>query len=290
MQRSLWKDIEAQLGKFMKHLDDPIVELYAANCLNQGYTYPPKGKRPIVANVGDRIMCTLMSAALNFMNGWGTQSERTDHKDTTSEALKEHIRCAIVNRFMYILLASPCRSEMGVYYAWHTVKELEKPQGGGLITKGKCGQGVFENIKASEWDMGKEIKDWLEQNPSLNEKFSGQNIESICRKSLAELDRVTPGTHTMHDNTELREKEKEAIQTLSKDLKLIVEEVKTAAVHCAKEGGECMAPSEHAESRNPENADSEATAPNYVGSGKPARPGKEGGTESSTPATPQGSI
>ncbi|KJP84867.1 hypothetical protein AK88_05504, partial [Plasmodium fragile] len=90
MQRSLWQDIEDQLKKFMKHLDDPIVELYAANCSNRGYTYPPKGNNPVVANVGDTLMCKLMTGALYFMNENSWNMGRANTVVTNDDELKEY--------------------------------------------------------------------------------------------------------------------------------------------------------------------------------------------------------
>ncbi|KJP84865.1 hypothetical protein AK88_05502 [Plasmodium fragile] len=268
-KKSLWNDITALLDEFAAYMDDEHLDSYAANCSNRGYTREGGGSTFFIANVGDRIMCTLMTGALYFLNGWGTQSGGSHTTDPNNAALKEYIRCAIVNIFMYILLASPCKSTMGIDNAWYTVKQMEESMGG-LIKQGKCGHGVFENIQTQEFDMAKKIQAWLESNKSLTEKIGGQGIESICTKSLGELDRVTPGTHTMHDNTELREKEKEAIRKLGQQLKTIVEEVKTAVAQCAQENGACMEPIEAVSRSDPQDDASKAKVSNSVAGGKPA--------------------
>ncbi|KJP85003.1 hypothetical protein AK88_05358, partial [Plasmodium fragile] len=267
---SLWKDIKTLLDEFVEYMHNDNLDIYAANCSNTGYKRPGQGNTLVIANVGDRIMCTLMSRALFFMNRWRPGSASADQTDTTSAALKEHIRCAIVNIFMYILLASPCKSQMGVYYAWYTMKQLEDGLRPGLINDGKCAQGVFQNIKASEWNMGKKIKNWLESNKSLTEKIGGQGIESTCTKKLAQLDGARQDANDMDDKIELRPEEKTVIQKLGQELKVIVEEVKKAAVQCAQANGACMEPIEAVSRSDPEDNDTQATVSNSVAGGTTA--------------------
>ncbi|KJP84864.1 hypothetical protein AK88_05501 [Plasmodium fragile] len=159
-KKSLWTDTRALLDEFVEYMEDDNLESYSTNCLNVGYPSRTWQRVKVVANMGDRMMCTLMSRALFFMNAWGRQSTKGANTDPQNEELKEHIRCAIVNIFMYILLASPCKSTMGIDNAWYTVKQMEESMGG-LIKQGKCGHGVFENIQTQEFDMAKKIQAWM---------------------------------------------------------------------------------------------------------------------------------
>ncbi|KJP86074.1 hypothetical protein AK88_04265 [Plasmodium fragile] len=283
-QEFLGKDVTALLDEFVGYMENEELDIYASNCLNKGYTKENHGETKFVANVGDRIMCTLMSRALFFMNAWSSKSAGSQTTDPNNAALKEHIRCAIVNIFMYILNESTCRSKMGVYYAWETMKELESGQPG-LLTKGTCRQGLFQNIKIQDFDMGEKIKDWLKNKPSLTKKFAGKGIQSICKKSIHELVGKTQDENAMGGPIELKNEEQAAIRELGQGLKTIVEEVKKAAVQCAKDHDACIESIQHVSSSDPQGADSKATVSNSVDSGTPAPSGNEGGTESSQPAT-----
>ncbi|KJP84815.1 hypothetical protein AK88_05550 [Plasmodium fragile] len=211
-----------------------------------------------------------MVGALYFMNEDTWRLRRGTMLVSNDDELKEYVRCAIVNMYMEILKESSCGGDWGLWYAWYTMKQMEDGIRGGLITTGKCGHEVFENIQTKEFDMAEKIKDWLKKNPSLTDKIGGQGIDSTCRKSLAELDGVTPGKHKMGDKIKMQPEEQAAITTLGQELKVIVEQVKTAAVQCAQTPGPCMEPSEDDPSSAPENADSKAIVPHPVNSGIPA--------------------
>ncbi|KJP89614.1 hypothetical protein AK88_00825 [Plasmodium fragile] len=279
----LWTDIKAELEQFVEYMERDHLDSYAVNCLHVGYTRPGHGDIAFEANVGDRIMCTLMTRALFFMNGWPTQFASTENKDSNSAELKEHIRCAVANIFMHILLASPCKGTMGTYYAWDIVHELETVWPG-LLTKGKCQRGVFTQIKIQEVDMQTQITTWLENNNRLTDKIRGHAIQSTCRQRLVHFDGATQGTYPMHGDSELQPQEKTLIQTLSQDLKLIVADVKTEVMQKARENGESTDPIEDAGSRVIAEDESETMVPNPGTSGKPATP-RGSGPQPSTPDT-----
>ncbi|KJP85125.1 hypothetical protein AK88_05250 [Plasmodium fragile] len=269
---SLWTDTRALLDEFVASLEDDNLDSYAANCLNAGYKYPGY-ERPVYARtVGDRLMCRLMTGALYFMNGWGPGSSSAAPTDPTNEALKEYIRCAIVNVFMYILLESPCRSRMGIHNAWYTMKQLEDGPGRGLITTSKCGQGVFQNIQTQNFDMGTEIKGWLENNKSLTQKFAGPRIQRICTTTLEDLDGVKPGTYKMGDQIEMQPEEIDAIRQLGKGVKTLVEEVKKGVEQCERDYGKCMESIQHVSSSDRD--DEASTTPAVPPTTVPAEPKK----------------
>ncbi|KJP85784.1 hypothetical protein AK88_04600 [Plasmodium fragile] len=263
-------DVTVLLEEFVAHMQRDIVENYAANCLNVGYTKEHHGDMKFVAKVGDRIICTLMTGALFFMNGWHKQSASTDHTDRTSEALKEHIRCAIVNIFMYILNESPCKSDMGTYYAWYTMRKMEPDLGGGLIKQGKCRKGVFTDIKIEEFDMQQMIKSWLQKNVRIQDTIGGKAMKSTCTKTLAGSGRAKQDADATDDNTDLRQDEKDAIRELGRGLKTIVEEVKKEVTQCAQDTGACMESIEAVSRSNPENDKSKAIVSKSVERGIPA--------------------
>ncbi|KJP90000.1 hypothetical protein AK88_00169 [Plasmodium fragile] len=265
----IWTDIRGLLEEFVENMQNEDLDTLAANCLNHGYTYPPWGPRPIVAKMGDRIMCRLMSRALFFMNEWPTPSARTDHTDPQNEELKEHIRCAIVNVFMNILNESTCRSRMGIHYAWEVVKELHKGLPA-LIINSKCQQGEFENIQIGEFDMAEKIKEWLKKNPSLTDKIGGMGIDSTCRKSVAQLDGARQDANDMDAKIQLQQEEKEAVRELGQAVKTIVEEVKTEVERCAQETAACIESIDAVTRSNPQEDDSEAIVSNSVAGGTTA--------------------
>ncbi|KJP85382.1 hypothetical protein AK88_04982 [Plasmodium fragile] len=270
MQKSLGEDITNELEQFVKYMEDEDIDSYASSCLDQGYKNSRNGIIFMANKVADRIMCTLMSGALFFMNGWGTHVRHRDHTDLKDEELKAHIRCAIVNIFMNILLASKCRSQFGINHAWYTMKETEPDFGGGLITDGTCGQGVFADIQINDFHMETMIQTWLENKQSLTDNFAGPEIQSTCRKPLGARVGGTIDAHTMDENTDLRPEEKDAIRTLGQALKTIVEEVQKEVVKCAEDNGACMQSIDAVTGRNREGDDSEASAPNSVASATPA--------------------
>ncbi|KJP84707.1 hypothetical protein AK88_05661, partial [Plasmodium fragile] len=251
-------------------MEDDNLESYSTNCLNAGYKSLGNKTIFLAKTVADRLMCTLMTGALNFLNKWRKQSGGSNKNDPTNEALKEHIRCAIVNVFMYILLASPCKSQMGINNAWYTVQQMEGGTTGGLITDGKCAQGVFQNIQIGEFDMQTKIQEWLKKNKRVTDKIGGENIQGICKKKLDELGVARQDENDMDESIELTKTEKEAISELGQALKTIVEEVKTAVMQCARENGACIDPSEHAASSQLEDNDSKATVSNSVAGGTTA--------------------
>ncbi|KJP84722.1 hypothetical protein AK88_05645 [Plasmodium fragile] len=267
--KSLWEDVKALLEEFVKYLEDENLDSYAANCLNAGYRSLRRKETFKVKIVADRLMCTLMSRALFFMNRWPQQSGVSHEREDENAALKEYIRCAIVNIFMSILLASPCKSQMGIDNAWYTMKELEKASPG-LIKGGKCGQGVFQNIQTQQFDMGHKIQEWLEKNKKLTEDIGRGQVQGKCKEEIKGLDGATKGTHNMDEEIEMKTEERDAIRELGQQLKTIVQEVKTGAVQCAQTPGTCMKSIQDVSSSNPENAESKATVPNSVAGGKPA--------------------
>ncbi|KJP84727.1 hypothetical protein AK88_05640 [Plasmodium fragile] len=227
----------------------------------------------------------MMVGALYFMN------EKSWHKSgpgmgvSNDDELKEYVRCAIVNMYMEILRASSCGADWGLYYAWYTMKEMEDGIGPGLITNGKCGQRMFQNIQTKEFDMAEKIKKWLKKNKGVTEKIGGNKIKSICTQSLAELGAGKASKHDKDEKIKLQPQEKRLIQTLSQELKTIVEEVQKEVVQCARENGACMEPIQDVSSTDIDDDVNEAIVSNSVNSDTPAPSGKVGGKESSTPAT-----
>ncbi|KJP85428.1 hypothetical protein AK88_04931 [Plasmodium fragile] len=266
----LGKDVTALLDEFVRYMDNEQLDSYAANCLNAGYSSLRREGTFVAQKLADRIMCTLMSRALFFMNRWRPGSASAEETDPMNEPLKEHIRCAIVNIFMYILLESPCRSEMGIDNAWYTMKQMEQGSGGRLISQGKCAQGKFENIKIQEFDMETTINTWLQKNKNLTETIGGKGIQSTCTPSLAALGGATRVTHGANAPIAMQHEEKQAIEKLGKEMKTIVQEVKTAVVKCAQTPGTCMEPIQEVSSSDPEDAASEDTVSNSVKSDTPA--------------------
>ncbi|KJP84845.1 hypothetical protein AK88_05524 [Plasmodium fragile] len=171
------------------------LEALGSNCMNAYYKHPadPDGRERLVTRAADRIMCRLMVGALYFMNDnrwrlWGGNMVVSNDDELT-----EYVRCATVNMYMEILKESSCGGDWGLYYAWYTMKEMEDGIGSGLITKGKCGHAVFQNIKASEWDMGNKIKQWLRQNARMNGKIARSGLKSKCSRAIADIDKVKKG-------------------------------------------------------------------------------------------------
>ncbi|KJP84945.1 hypothetical protein AK88_05423 [Plasmodium fragile] len=225
-----------------------------------------------------------MVGALYFMNEKSWHMSGRSMGVSNDDEMKEYVRCAIVNMYMEILKESSCGGEWGLWYAWYTMKQMEKGLQGGLITKGKCGHAVFQNIQTKEFDMAHKIQAWLKKNKGVTDKIARPEIQSICNKKLEELGAATAGTHAMDEKIQLQPQEKTLIQTLGQELKTIVEQVKTEVLQWAREHGASIDPSEEDPSRGPANDDTVAKAPNSVKSDKPAESGKVHGTESQKPA------
>ncbi|KJP85159.1 hypothetical protein AK88_05202 [Plasmodium fragile] len=213
MQESLGQDVTAQLKQFVEHMEHDDIDSYAANCKNTGYTREGGGKDFFKHNEGDELMCKLMTGALFFMNANSWTKRRGHMVVSNDDELKEYVRCAIVNIFMYILLESPCRSQMGVYYAWETVTKMEADMPG-LITKGTCQRGVFTDIQTKEFDMEQMIKNWLQNNATVKGKIEAPAIKSKCTQRLQDLVSGTKGTNTMDEQIELKTTEKHVIEDL----------------------------------------------------------------------------
>ncbi|KJP85107.1 hypothetical protein AK88_05259 [Plasmodium fragile] len=242
MQTSLRTDIQAELEQFVAHMEHDDIDSYAANCKNTGYTREGGGQDFFKHNEGDELICKLMSGALFFMNANSWTKRGGNMVVSNDDELKDYVRCAIVNIFMYILLASPCRSQMGVYYAWDTVTQMEGIMGG-LITEGKCKRGVFTDIQTQEFDMEKQITTWLKNNPSLTEKIEGPAIKSKCTQRLQDLVSGTTGTHAMDDKIQLQTTQTHVIEDLRPETTVLVREVPPQLMQPARE---------HATSPNPD--------------------------------------
>ncbi|KJP84773.1 hypothetical protein AK88_05594, partial [Plasmodium fragile] len=266
LSRSIWNDIQVVLNEFVDFIQNEEYEkMLTSSCdeTEYGHRVRVPWKSP------EKAMCRLMTRALLFMNAWPTRSARTDNTEDHNEALKEHIRCAIVNIFMYILNESPCKSHMGIHYAWEVVTELEQGWHG-LITNSKCQQGQFENIQIGQFDMQTKIKEWLEDNKRLRDTFAGPEINRTCKNTLAGNGRKETGNKEPNAQIEMQHEETAVIQQLGEDLKLIVEQVKTEVVQCEQDHDACMEPIEDDPSSDPEDDDTESIPLNPVGSGKPA--------------------
>ncbi|KJP84979.1 hypothetical protein AK88_05389 [Plasmodium fragile] len=270
MQKSLGQDITNELEQFVKYMEEDIVELYASSCLDQGYKSSRTRHIIMAKKVGDRLMCTLMTGALFFMNRWSATSGGWEHHNSNNKELEKYIRCAIVNIFMYILLASKCTSQIGINHAWYSVQQMEKDMPG-LIKEGKCRQGVFTDIQINDFRMETMIQNWLKNKQSLTDKFASPAIQSTCRKPLGARVGGTIDAHTMDDHTALSPEEKDAIKTLSQELKTIVQEVKTGVMQCAEDNEACMKSIQDVSGSNPDDEDSEARVPNPVKDGTPAQ-------------------
>ncbi|KJP85645.1 hypothetical protein AK88_04717 [Plasmodium fragile] len=204
------------------------LESLGANCMNAYYKHPqyPDGPPRQVTRAGDRIMCKLMVGALYFMNDNSWPTRGGSMGVSNDDELREYVRCAIVNMYMDILKESSCGGEWGLYYAWYTMKQLEEGPGGGLISQGKCGQGVFENIKASEWDMGKKIKDWLWQNSRTTRTIARSGLTSKCSKAISDIDKVHNAGTTDSLNVLKEGLEKEIGDTLKAAMKSVMTQIR----------------------------------------------------------------
>ncbi|KJP89999.1 hypothetical protein AK88_00168 [Plasmodium fragile] len=256
----LGDDIKAELEQFEKYMEDEAIDSYAANCSNTGYTREGGGKDFFKHNAGDKLMCKLMTGALYFMNENSWRKWRANMVVSNDDELKEYVRCAIVNIFMYILLQSPCRSEMGVYYAWDTVTQMEGLMGG-LITEGKCKRGVFLNIKTQEFDMEQMIKNWLQNNNTLTEKFKGPEVQRICTKSLEALGGAPQDADETDDKIELQTQEKHVIEKLRPETTVLVRKVPPQLMQPAPENGVSTHTSEDDQGSDPRDADMPAPKP-----------------------------
>ncbi|KJP86040.1 hypothetical protein AK88_04297 [Plasmodium fragile] len=275
-------DVTELLEEFVEYMENEDLDDLAANCLNVGYRSLSRNDILVAQKVADRLMCTLMSRALFFMNRWSPGSASADDTDPKNEPLKEHIRCAIVNVFMYILLESPCKSQMGIDNAWYTMDQLETGSPG-LLTQGKCHQGVFANIQIQDFNMQQMIKNWLKSNGRVKGKIEGPRIQRICTKSLAELGVARKDANDMDDKIELQEEEKDAIRELGQQLKAIVHEVKKEVQQCEQANGACMKSIHNVSRSNPDDDVNEDQERNPDAGGTPAPNGAE---EKTVPVAP----
>ncbi|KJP84861.1 hypothetical protein AK88_05506 [Plasmodium fragile] len=256
MQQSLWKDIEAQLQKFMKHLKaEDMDDMYSANCNHtpwQRLDYPTE-TTAAVPSMRDKVICTLMTRALYFANGWSTAPDMhtPDHSGGKTE-LKDFIRCGIVLMFMHILEESVCNSKSGISYAWHLMDKMGPEWMGAknLIHRKQCTHNLEVHLQVGEWSMQHAVKKWLQRNADIQNTLKGNSLGQNCGIAVP----TTKGSKQdakAQDEADTLQKIKNVGGNLQKALrtvfKTIKKEVKEARI--SEEG------SSEAESPEPESDD-----------------------------------
>ncbi|KJP86042.1 hypothetical protein AK88_04299 [Plasmodium fragile] len=248
---SLWQDIEAQLDQFIKHLnEDGMEEVYSANCNNTPWEHPnhPQGSSVEVPSQGDIIICTLMTKALWFANGWSKAPEMhtEDHSGGRTE-LKDFIRCGIVNMFMHLLEESACESTSGLWYAWYTMKHMKSVEmlGRNLIHDSTCNNGMEEDIKVKGWSMKESITKWLRRNENIRNSIHKASVSTNCSRKIGELPTQGQGAKKTEDADKVKEEVARIAQNVSKGMSTIFREIKKEVKESGRKG-------EQATSTNPD--------------------------------------
>ncbi|KJP84882.1 hypothetical protein AK88_05488 [Plasmodium fragile] len=239
--KSLWQDIEDQLQKFMDHLkEDGMDAMYYANCKNtawQHWTLPTARPR-VVTSMGDRIICTLMTKALYFANGWSSATF-DDMSDTgPNKDLKDFIRCGIVNMFMHLLEESACASPWGTFYAWYSVKQMKNdgPFARNLIYEETCKNGMEEDIEVEGWSMKERIKEWLRRHESIGNRIKKARVRTNCSRNIGELPTQGQGAKNTEDGDIVKAQVVQIAKNLSKGMAKIFREIKKEVKESGSKG------------------------------------------------------
>ncbi|KJP84927.1 hypothetical protein AK88_05436, partial [Plasmodium fragile] len=247
-KHSLWKDTEVQLQKFIAHLnEDGMDDMYYANCKNFGWQHPhdPTGTPYVVTRMGDRIICTIMTRALWFANGWSKAPEmHTEDHSGGGTDLKDFIRCGIVNMFMHLLEESACASRWGIFYAWYSVKRMENegPFGRNLIYEGKCKNGMEQDIQAKGWSMKESIKQWLSTHESIRNSMQNASVSTNCSRNIGELPTQGKGNKNTEDGDIVKEQVVQTAKTLSTGMRNIFTEIKKEVKASGSKGEDAQSP------------------------------------------------
>ncbi|KJP88324.1 hypothetical protein AK88_01940 [Plasmodium fragile] len=237
--KSLWKDIEAQLDKFIQHLkDQELDEAYSVNCKNTAWQRPgqPTNITYVVTNMGDRIICRLMTKALYFLNGWSIGSG-TDMEDATggNRQLRNFIRCTIVHMFMHLLNESACASTWGTFYAWYSMRQMGDVSSSStnLVYSGDCVQNSAVHLQVGEWSMQHAVKEWLNRNVDIKLKLNRGSFGKNCRLAVP---KTTGSKHAATDQVDedtlqkIKDIEGNLQTAMRKVLRKIKKEVKEEAI------------------------------------------------------------
>ncbi|KJP84930.1 hypothetical protein AK88_05439 [Plasmodium fragile] len=232
---SLWQDIEAQLEKFIQHLkEDHVEDVYSLHCNYYAWAdwRPPHGSPVEVPSPGDIIICTLMTNALYFLNGWSKApgTHTADHSGGHT-ALKDFIRCGIVNMFMHLLEESACNTEWGIFYAWHTMQHMKNdgPFGRNLIYAGTCKNGMEEDIEVDGWSMQQSIKQWLSTHDSIRNRIQHASASTNCSSKIAEYTKKDNGKKNTDDADIVKAQVVQTAKNLSKGMGKIFRQIKKEA-------------------------------------------------------------
>ncbi|KJP84881.1 hypothetical protein AK88_05487 [Plasmodium fragile] len=247
-KHSLWQDTQAQLQKFIQHLnEDGMDDMYSANCNNTPWQHPdyPTETTDAVPSMGDIIICTLMTRALWFANGW-SKAPDTDMEDDSggNRELKDFIRCGIVNMFMHLLEESACNSPSGISYAWHTMQHMNHVQlfGGNLIHAGTCHRAMGTDIQVHGWSMKKSIKQWLRAHDSIRTTIKNASVSTNCSRKIGELPTQGPGAKNTENGDKVHEHVVGAAKNLSTGLATIFREIKKAVKASGSNGEQPQSP------------------------------------------------
>ncbi|KJP87555.1 hypothetical protein AK88_02721 [Plasmodium fragile] len=183
---SLWQDIEAQLQKFIQHLkEDGMDDMYSVNCKNSGWPLPddPTETPRIVKSMGARIICTLMTKALYFLNGW-SKAPGTDMEDDSvgNRELRNFIKCTIVHMFMHLLNESACASTWGIFYAWYSMEKMGALPNWStnLVYTQACTQNLDVQLQVAGWSMKDAVKEWLKRNVNIQNTLNRHSFVQNC--------------------------------------------------------------------------------------------------------------
>ncbi|KJP85185.1 hypothetical protein AK88_05179 [Plasmodium fragile] len=185
-QKSLWQDTEVQLQKFIQHLkDDGMEDVYSVHCNHYAWQHPdyPTHITLVVKSMGDRIICTLITKALYFLNGWSTGAGMAMDDDSgVNKDFRTFIRCTIVHMFMNLLHESACASTWGTFYAWYAMAQMrdEAPMGENLIHTKQCTQNFDVHLQVAGWSMQEAVKEWLKSHADIKRKLNRDSFVKHC--------------------------------------------------------------------------------------------------------------
>ncbi|KJP87551.1 hypothetical protein AK88_02855 [Plasmodium fragile] len=188
-----WKPVKEVLEEFIKYLgtNNENFDALGANCDNTGWNDFDDVAYYTGQRVADMMRCRLMSGALWFANGAGTNQEEWAKKSEDQKKEIERLRCEVAHVFGHLLKKMYCKDTTpwprGIEYAWQTMKEMGHATNGapglrGPVVDGRCTMCGYKDNKKHVTAINLDIAYWLMDKGGILEELKQLEHKMPCQQ------------------------------------------------------------------------------------------------------------
>ncbi|KJP85071.1 hypothetical protein AK88_05293 [Plasmodium fragile] len=243
MQDEQWTPVKEVLEEFIQYLNEnnDNFEQYAANCDNKGWNDFGDGNLYKEQRVADMMRCRIMSGALWFANGSGTNQAEWAKKSEVEKKEIERLRCEVAHVFGHLLKTMYCKNhggyKRGVEYAWQAMRSMKSAESGkpgtlgGPVIEGKCTPCGYTGYHRHITAINLAIAQWLMDKGQIMQEITAMEQAMPCNAPWTDYIKQgeKPG-HPVKDSVSKDGKEKidKAQKAMTGSVIKIIEKVQEA--------------------------------------------------------------